>query len=151
MVETSPVDIGNETVGENDPKADLMAKLDEIMENIKGLDETLEKFDGMKDSIEYKSLEEKFTKAQIALDGIDSAGIKEVRDKRKSLVDGVEKSLNVLESKSKQPEEDIQDFPSIGSFINEATQSEQITAEVYLFITYLKYFFLKKKLKKLTT
>ena len=139
MVESSSVDIGTETVV--DPKTDLMEKLHEISENIKELDATLDKFDGNKDSIEYKSLEEKFTKAQIALDGIDSAGIEEVRDKRKSLVDGVEKSLNILESKSKQPEEDIQDFPSIGSFINEVTQSEQISAEVYfIFITYLKYF-----------
>ena len=136
MVETSPVDIGNETVVENDPKTDLMVKLNEIMENIKELDEILDKFDGIKGNIEYKSLEEKFTKAQIALDGIDSAGIEEVRDKRKSLVDGVEKSLNILESKSKQPEEDIQDFPSIGSFVNEAAtlnSPEQINTEVYFF------------------
>ena len=136
MVESSSVDIGTETVV--DPKTDLMEKLHEISENIKELDATLDKFDGNKDSIEYKSLEEKFTKAQIALDGIDSAGIEEVRDKRKSLVDGVEKSLGILESKSQiQPEKDmnIQDFPSISSFIDDAAQNstQQIRTEVCLF------------------
>ena len=111
-----------------------------IFENIKELDETLDKFDGNKNSIEYQSLDEKFTKTLEALDGIDPVGFVEVREKRKILVDSVQKSITILESKSQtQPEEtssmDIQDFPSISSFIDEAAQtsSEQISTKVYIF------------------
>ena len=88
----SEKDYKNDTVSKNDSNS-LM--LDMIMDNVRQLKEQLYAFQGVKDSEEYKFLEEKFTQKLLILDSIDSKENMNIMKKHKESIRTVNVCMRV--------------------------------------------------------
>ena len=83
---------------EDDP---CFSKLNEIMENVLGLEKQIRAFQGEKNSKEYRFLDEELTRKLIALDKIEAAGQDNVRQQRKESINSINNLVSILESKTK--------------------------------------------------
>jgi len=85
----------------NDKKPDpCLDKLAKIQANVGDLVKQLEKFKGVKDSKEYKYLDEMLTRNLLALDGLNLEGRDDVRQVRKESIKSINRCLSILESKA---------------------------------------------------
>jgi hypothetical protein len=77
-------------------------QLDIIEQGVHDLEKQINGFQALKDSKEYKHLDEMLTRHLVALDVIESNGNQEIRHQRKAVIEIVNICIKRLESKAKE-------------------------------------------------
>ena len=95
-----------------------LEKITKIQDNVKELVKQLEKFQGSKESKEYKYLDEMLTRNLLALDGLNLEGRDDVRQVRKESIKSINRCLSILESKAS------------GANNEQATKNNEILSEL---------------------
>ena len=75
-------------------------QLDIIEQGVHDLEKQINGFQALKDSKEYKHLDEMLTRHLVALDVIESNGNQEIRQQRKAIIELVNGCIKSLESKA---------------------------------------------------
>ena len=109
---------------ENDPR---IVKLYKINADICDLENQIVMMNGNKESKEYCALDENLTNKFLAVDGIDSEGNDDIRQKRKETIDRINQLVKILESKvAGNVESSIADQVESASTFQETADSNQV-------------------------
>ena len=121
-----PIPTPKDSVAEfdNDPR---IVKLYKINADICDLENQIVTMNGNKESKEYCALDENLTKKFLAVDGIDSEGNDDIRQKRKETINRINQLVKILESKvAGNIESSIADQVESASTFQETADSNQV-------------------------